>query len=146
MSEGINITDRLTPEEQQRFESLLVAQEFIEGQTVLHEGQPVPGLLLLRKGHVSIAKRDTGGLRQSLARLEAPAILGDLELVIDEPCTASVVAKVPVQASLLPADVFVRLLDEGDMVGTKLLRNIAKAVGRKLVETNEEYVDLAIWG
>ena len=141
-----NATEGLAPEERLRFDAMLVEQRFADRQILLEEGQPAPGLLLLRAGTVLVNKRDMGGNEQLIIELRAPAVLGELELLTGDLCNTTVVAKGGAVASLLPAATFGRLLDERDAVAVRILRNLARVLGRKLSSSNEVYADLAIWG
>ena len=107
-----NATEGLAPEERLRFDAMLVEQRFADRQILLEEGQPAPGLLLLRAGTVLVNKRDMGGNEQLIIELRAPAVLGELELLTGDLCNTTVVAKGGAVASLLPAATFGRLLDD----------------------------------
>jgi len=136
----------LTAAERGRLEALFTEQVYDAGDVILKEDTASPGILLMRQGNASVSKRDMGGIDQPITDLVSPAVLGELELLCCEPCSATVRAKTAVAAVLFSVQDFERLLDRGDSAAVKLMRNLARALGRKLATSNEVYVDLAIWG
>jgi CRP-like cAMP-binding protein len=145
MGEALSITDGLSDEQRQRLEALLREEDYRDGQVVLEEGKPAPGLVMLSSGWVAVQKKDMGGLTQLITELKAPVIVGELELLTGDPCVASVCAKGAVQAKVLPKEAFDLLLSHGDAAAINLMRNLARALGQKLTATDEVYVDMAIW-
>ena len=141
----IDVTEGLSDEQQKGFEMLLQERIFEKDVPILEEGLPCPGLFLMHEGSVSVSKFDMGGLERLITEIEAPAILGELELLTSESCSATVKAVNPVRSRLLPMSTFEELLDRGDPAAVRVMRNLARALGAKLNATNEVYVDLAIW-
>ncbi len=145
MFEDISIMDGLADEERSKLESLLVEQHFTDGEDLLEEGKPTVGLLILKAGRAQVIKRDAFGNEQRITELHAPAVAGELELLCETTCTASVRAVGSVSANVLATNSFEALLAVGDRAATRLLRNLARALGRKLAATDDIYVDMAIW-
>lgn len=141
----LSITDGLTDAQKREIESLLVRVRLETGRALLEEGKAASGLYLVDGGRVAVLKRDMGGHEQLITQLLAPAVVGDLEVLTGEPCAASVRVTEPGEARLLPYDAFDRLLSRGDVGAVRLLRNLARALGSKLLATDEVYVDMAIW-
>ena len=145
MADALFVTDKLTPAQRQTLEGMLVSLSFANGRVLLEEGAVAPGLFLVEAGTVEVTKKDMGGHAQKITELKAPAVIGELELLTGDPCTASIVARGTVQAKLLPRASFDSLLDKGDAGAIQLMRNLARALGQKLTATDEVYVDMAIW-
>jgi CRP-like cAMP-binding protein len=139
------ITDGLTEAQMLELEDLLVGISISPGRSLLDEGQPAPGLYLVDAGRITVQKRDMGGHQQTITTLTAPALVGELEVLTGEPCAATVIAVEPVLARLLRYAAFDQLLSRGDTGAVRLLRNLARSLGHKLLATDEVYVDMAIW-
>ncbi|MFC1609476.1 Crp/Fnr family transcriptional regulator [Myxococcota bacterium] len=143
---GHDILQGLSEDECQRVEMLLTGKTYDKDCVLCREGERGLGLILLTSGVVSVTKRDMGGDERLLTDLDAPAIVGELELLTGDACAATVTTKSTVEASVLPIEIFERMLEQGERAAVKLLRNLGRALGKKLDASNEVFVDLAIWG
>lgn len=140
-----SLTKGLTRAERERLSSSLKAEEFPSGADLCVEGALPRGLIFVRNGRVSITKRSSGGIAQAVANLEAPTVVGELELVSNGPCKATVTADGTVTADVLSPDDFDRLVVEGDSAVAKLLRNIARIMVRRLDKANARIADMMAW-
>jgi CRP-like cAMP-binding protein len=145
MPETQTISESLTEEQRLELERNLLSRSFCDDEALLEEGKPAPGLYVLQRGRLAVLKRDMGKHQQLITELEAPVVVGELELLTGDVCSASVRARGPTEAQLLPSDRFNELLARGDAGAIQLMRSLARALGRKLAAANELYVDLAIW-
>ncbi len=145
MAKETSLLSGFAPRDQDDLEALLVQCELIDGQRLLSEAEPAAGLYVIDTGKVAVLKRDMGGHEQLITYLEAPALVGELEILSGDVCTATVAAVGAVQARLLPFASFDALLLRGDPAAVRLMRNVARALGMKLAATDEFYVDMAIW-
>lgn len=139
------ITFGLKKDEQQRFSELLREVEYPAGQSLCVEGAQLPGLFIVHEGRVTVSKRDPRGKDQTLATLDSPTVLGELELISHDPCNATVRADSPIRAHLLAMEEFDRLIELGDSAVSKIVRNIARMVVKRLEKTNARYVDMMDW-
>jgi CRP-like cAMP-binding protein len=130
------LTKGLTGAEIERLRSLLEENRYQAGEVLFREGAVARGLLLLAEGSVRVFKKDPRGTDRELAQLEAPTVLGELELVSRTPCLASAAAITDVRALLLSAEAFERMVNDGDAVASKITRNIARVVIQRLGESN----------
>jgi CRP-like cAMP-binding protein len=127
--------------------TLLEPLELALGDEALGEGLPAKGLFLLRDGKLEVTQKgDRGGLSRRLAELEAPTVVGEIELVTSSPSAATVKALTKATGALLTAEAFGRLVEEGDAVVAKLLRNIARVLAQRLLATNRRAVSLTAPG
>ena len=145
MPETPTITETLTDEQRVEIERSLLSRSFRDDDALLEEGKPAPGLYILQAGKLAVFKKDMGKRQQLITELEAPVVVGELELLTGDSCSASVRARGSVETQLLPADRFNELLARGDAGAIELMRSLARALGQKLAAANELYVDLAIW-
>ncbi len=112
------------------------------GERLLGEGLPVRGLFLLKDGRLRIAIKGKDGQPRTVAELDAPTVVGEMELMSGNPSAASVVAETPVSGYLLPVEAYTGLIEKGDPALSKLTRNIARVLVLRLEETNRRVVGL----
>ena len=130
-----SLTRGLSQQELTRLDTLVEPRSFAAGEKIFIEGAATYGLFLLQEGSVSVSREGT-----VITTLEAPTVLGEVELVASEPAAATVVAATDVRAYILTHDAFERLVDEGDSVVSKLMRNMARVMARRLIDNNERAV------
>ncbi len=107
------------------------------GEQLLREGVPTRGLLIVAEGKLRISHKTAGGDAGTLAELEAPTVIGEMELVSGQPSAATVTANTDVLAYLLTHDAFAELVEAGDAAVSKLIRNIARVLVLRIQETNK---------
>jgi CRP/FNR family transcriptional regulator, cyclic AMP receptor protein len=137
-----SLTKGLNHAELEKLNSALREQRFAQGDKICTEGTLAEGLFLLRAGSVRVVKKTASGGEHLLAHLDAPTVLGELELVSGDSSAATVIAASPVVAYVLSRDQFESLVDHGDAVVSKLMRNIARVVVHRLTETNKRMVEM----
>ena len=135
------LTKGLTSAEMERLSALVTRRPIAQGEELCVEGAEAPGLFLIREGKVKVTKKG-GKSERTMARFEAPTVLGELELITGRPCLASVIAESPVDAYLLSPEAFEKLVNNGDAVASKITRNIARVVIERLAETSTKLVSL----
>ncbi len=136
------LTKGLSSAEIERLRGLLHEERFAAGELLCREGATSRGLLLLAEGAVRITKRDPSGAERDLAIVEAPSVLGELELLSGRPSLASAVAAGAGRSLLLSTASFEELLNNGDPVAAKMTRNIARVVIDRLAETSSRVAAL----
>ncbi len=99
------------------------------GETLIRQGDPGEGLLVLVEGTAQAVVRDESGGR-AIASLVAGAVVGEMALVTGEPRLADVVAGSAVRALALPADAFHHLVREHPQLAVVLTRIVAERLGR----------------
>jgi CRP-like cAMP-binding protein len=145
MPESQTITNTLSETQRHVLDQLLVGHTFRDEQALLEEGRAAEGLFIVDVGRLTVLKKDVGKHQRLITELEAPVVVGELELLTGDVCNATVRARGVVEARLLPAEQFNDLLGKGDAGAIQLMRGLARALGQKLAASNELYVDLAIW-
>lgn len=132
-----SLTRGLSSAQIQNLTSRLAELRLEPGDTLLVEGAEARGLFLVKEGTVRVSKGEV-----EIATLDAPTVLGELELISHDVSSARVEATTPVLAYLLPRDAFDGMIDEGDAIVSKIMRNIARVVIRRLAATNTRLVSL----
>ncbi|MBI5507593.1 MAG: cyclic nucleotide-binding domain-containing protein [Deltaproteobacteria bacterium] len=135
------LTKGLTGAELERFNNVVTKMPVKAGERLCVEGASAPGLFLIRDGSVKVTKK-SGKSERTLAELQGPTVLGELELLSGRPCFATVVALSDAEAYLLSVEAFERLVNAGDAVASKISRNIGRVVIDRLAETNVKLVSL----
>mgnify|MGYP003693975307 CR=1 FL=1 len=82
----------LTPQHVEQLAQASVGQKVAAGHALMNEGDRPSGLVFLLQGGVEIFKHGPDGQRQSLAKLDAPTLLGEMSLITDRPSSATVMA------------------------------------------------------
>lgn len=124
----------LPPVDRAKLAAALEELVFDEGDVVFAEGEPPDGLYILRDG---LLERKTGGVL--LARLEPPAVFGDLALLRDETRSATLIATTPCVVWRLPAQRFTALLKTAPGIGARF----AAAVSHRLASSQQDVARLA---
>ncbi|MEM6730975.1 MAG: cyclic nucleotide-binding domain-containing protein [Myxococcota bacterium] len=132
-----SLTRGLSSAQIQMLTSRLTELRLNAGDALLVEGAESRGLFLVKEGTVRVTKAG-----QELVTLTAPTVLGELELISHDVSSAQVEATDEVIAYLLPRDAFDSMIDSGDPVVSKMMRNIARVVIKRLTETNTRLVSL----
>ncbi len=130
------LTFGLKAEQLQHLGGMLEGVELAPGDQILGEGIPAKGLFIFREGKLQVTQK-AGGQKRRLAELEAPTVVGEVELASGGPSAATVTAVTTASGALLSADAFARLVDAGDPAVAKLLRNVARVLAQRLVATNK---------
>src|SRR5207244_12826406 len=87
-----------------------VSQKVVSGHALMNEGDRPSGLVFLLQGGVEIFKHGPDGQRQSLAKVDAPTLLGEMSLITDRPTSATVMALSECELQHLTKAQFQRLL------------------------------------
>jgi CRP-like cAMP-binding protein len=141
------LTFGLKAEQLRYLGTILESVELAPGDQILGEGVPAKGLFIFSDGKLVVTQRaERGGGSRALAELEAPTVVGEIELVTASPAGASVAAATVAKGALLTADAFGRLVEAGDPAVTKILRNIARVLAQRLLATNKRVGSLVASG
>ena len=109
-------------------------KQFNGGKKLIHQGSRSRHLLIVTDGTVEIHVQ-AGSRRHVLARLERGAIVGEMGLLTDAPCAATVTAIGPVRAAAISAKDFRRLVVRYPVLGSSLGHLVASRLGQAPVDT-----------
>src|SRR5262249_56189482 len=98
----------------------------------MNEGDRPSGLVFVLQGGAEIFKHGPDGQRQSLAKLEAPTLLGEMSLVTDRPSSATVVAVAECELQVLTRAQFQRLIAADSIAASKLVMTIPRPLAHPL--------------
>ncbi len=134
------ITEGLTDEELQRLDQLLESTTIEKGHYLFTEGQPTIGLICVTEGRLRVTKADNKGKEHKLVELEAPTVIGEMELITGQSSSASVIAETPIKAVMITHEYFEKIIGSGDPLVAKVMRNIARVIAIRMNEANTRFV------
>ena len=119
-----------------------VGQKAAAGHALMNEGDRPSGLVFLLQGGVEVFKHGPDGQRQSLAKLEAPTLLGEMSLITDRPSSATVMAVTECELQLLTKAQFQRLIAADSIAAYKLVMTIAGVIAERLAKLDRKIIEL----
>jgi len=132
----------LTPQQVEQLAQASVGQKVAAGHALMNEGDRPTGLVFLVQGGVEVFKHGPDGQRQSLAKIEAPTVLGEMSLVTDRPTSATVVALTDCELQLLTKAQFQRLIAADSIAAYKLVMTIASVIAARLAKLDRQVLEL----
>ena len=135
------LTRRFTKTELGRLLGTLERVEFLTGEALCVQDEPSPGLFLVSHGQTRVLQHLEGhGENVPLTELQAPTVIGEIELVTGRTAVSTVRAVTPVVAHLLDVETYRTMVAVRDSLVMKMLANIAHVVTTRLVESNRRYL------
>ena len=119
-----------------------VGQKVAAGHALMNEGDRPSGLVFLLQGGVEILKHGPDGQRQSLAKIDAPTLLGEMSLITDRPSSATVMAVTECELQLLTKAQFQRLIAGDSIAAYKLIMTIAGVLAERLAKLDRKVIEL----
>jgi CRP-like cAMP-binding protein len=110
------------------------------GDELIHRGGTGDKVFFLRQGTVRVflPAVENG----ELAVLEAPAVVGEMELLTGKPRSASVVAVTDVHALAMPFETMQKRMRDGDAATLKILANFSVVLAQRLSATLDQLMRL----
>ena len=127
----------MLPEQVERIRPLLVQSAFLEGQTVLREGDPNDSIYFILDGRVQIVK---GG--SVLTELGEGETFGEMELLDVQPSAATVRAASPLSVAAISNRAVRQIYCMDAKIFALLVMNLARDLSRKLRRMDEKAVSL----
>ncbi|MCO4669591.1 cAMP-binding protein [Streptococcus infantarius subsp. infantarius] len=110
----------------------LQVRELVAGDAICHQGEALTALSYFAKGKLKIVRRLFNGKEHILDIKEKPTLIGDIELLTDQPIVSSVVALEDTLVIQLPlTGIRKELLADND-----LLLNLSRGLAQSLYEQN----------
>lgn len=108
-----------------------------QGATIIEQGMPGPGLVVVVTGHVAVHAVGADGNAKELARLAAGSYVGEISLVDDAPTSARVVAAEGVSALVIPKERFRSFLIGRDVAAMRIYRLFTRTLAERLRQANQ---------
>ena len=125
----------------QGFVSGCQEQECAAGVELIAQGSDDDTVYFLTEGELSIRVSGKKGHRE-LARLQPPAVVGEMSMLTGHPRSANVVALTHVKLLTLPIETFRQRLADGDVPTMKIVCNMAKVLAYRLAELTEKIMEV----
>ena len=132
----------VTSQQVEQLAQASVGQKVAAGHSLMNEGDRPSGLVFLLQGDVEVFKHGPDGQRQSLAKVEAPTLLGEMSLITDRPTSATVVALTECDLQLLTKAQFQRLIAADSIAAYKLVMTIATVIAARLAKLDRKVLEL----
>ena len=130
----------LGPEQKRRLAERFLLHSFPSGTVILEQGQPGRGLLVLLRGSCEVRHVTATGEELTYPSLHEGDLFGEISLLFDLPCTATVRAEGRAEVLELPRDVFKALVLPHPSVKALIEKVARERLGRTtdlLIATDE---------
>lgn len=121
---------------------LAKARTFAKGQTLCREGESCSELFLIEKGHVGLDMFVPGRGQVRVMTLGPGEVLAWSALVGNQGATATGVALEETETIVFPDEALIKLCQTNHDVGYPVMRELAKAISRRLVTSRLQLLDL----
>ncbi len=127
---GVALFDGMGPEGLAAIAERAVEVDFVEGRTIVRQGEVGSGFFLVVSGAVRVVRDG-----ETIARLGPGEFFGELALLDGEPRLAAVLAESPTTCLAISAWEFEALLESQPRLAVAILRGVA----RRLRDVTEEH-------
>lgn len=125
-------------------EDLASACEVVERsakQEIIRRGERGDAVFFLLEGELEVYV--DGKERQLITALHPPAVVGEMELLTDQPRSATVAAKTDAKLLSLPFEAARERMREGDPATLKVIGTIASILAKRLARTLDILAEIA---
>ncbi len=116
-------------------------QQIEAGEVLISRGHQGGAIYFLLEGGLQVYVPETGR-EVVLVELQAPAIVGELELLTGQPRTASVRAMSPARVLAISHETIQTRIDDGDPAVLKVVYAISRLIAGRLVSMTEKFVEI----
>ncbi|MFQ5534222.1 MAG: Crp/Fnr family transcriptional regulator [Sphingomonadales bacterium] len=120
----------LTKDELSRFNGCKVTKEFLPGQVIFHEGDPVSGVYCIEQGLIGFRKTDADGNTTLIALANPGRTMGYRSFLAGEPHSTSAEALKPSRICIIDRSTVRGLLDRNPALGFQFLRTVSRDLGQ----------------
>ena len=129
----------LPADARQRLLAASAAVRFSPGETLVREGDPPGDVLALASGRVRVM---TGDRLRTLATMAAPALIGEMAVVLDQPRNATVVATAASAGVRIPKDALLDTLAREPGFAQELQAFAAQRTATNFLRRDSPFADL----
>jgi len=138
---AIPLFSTLEPAEIAEFVRYMANQSFTANQPILVEGHPPPGLYVILDGKVAVMKR-RGEDADLICDLDGGECVGEVEIIDNTDCTASVVSYGNVETAVIVKENLEAFFTTYPAAANKILRQIVRVLAARLHQANISYSSL----
>lgn len=124
----------LTPDECRAVSKLMHVEKYVQGETIIEEGEEKRSLWLISAGTCEVVKKCEDGAYQQLAQLEPNAVFGEMSFFRSGPHSASVIAKAKVETLVLTKENFNQIKVERPSAALKVTLHATRMLIDRLRE------------
>ncbi len=121
--------ETLSPEDFQKYLSAKKPLMFRKGETIFEDGDSAKGVFFIKNGTVKLLKQGVYGKEQILRFIKEGDLIGYRSLLCGENFQAKAEAMTEVEATFLPAETFLHLLEVDSKLSFTMLQKIAFELG-----------------
>ena len=133
--------DDLDAEARELLMSVATPVSFTVGSTLVRHGDPARGAYVLRQGAVEANVTLPGGETLTVARLGAGGVFGEMSLVEQGTCTATLRATAPVDGWFIASEDFRALASQRQPAAARLQHALTLILAAKLAALNAQLLD-----
>ncbi len=132
----------LSLRELKRLKAIIHLRHYAHGERIFQIGHPGAAMFIIQSGRVNISIPSSAQQEDLvLASLYPGAFMGELALLDDSPRSATAIAmEDTVMLALFRSDLD-KFLDKEVVIGSKILKALAKVIGQRLRMTNSQLSD-----
>jgi len=139
---NVPVFQDLNPKELQKLEQWLHKRTYQPGESVFKRHAPGEGMYIILSGSVEIFLERPDADDKVLATLKEGEFFGEIALLDREERSASARAGIPTVLLVFAQPDLLSLIDQAPILGNKILKNLAKVIGARLRQTNENLAKL----
>jgi CRP-like cAMP-binding protein len=131
----------LNPTQISNFVSACAERSFKAGESLIVRGQRGTDVFFLLEGRLRVFLPENPQMAD-LAELSAPAVVGEMEFLTDQPRSASVEALEDGKCLTIPFSTIRARVEDGDVATLKIVHNLAVVLANRLGATLTKLADL----
>ncbi|MCA9026908.1 MAG: cyclic nucleotide-binding domain-containing protein [Planctomycetaceae bacterium] len=139
---SLQFTSQLPQTAREALAGIASERAFGKGEVLCREGEGCEELFLINKGHVGLDMLVPGRGQVRVMTLGPGDVLAWSALIGNQGATATGVALDDVETVVFPDDALLDLCQVNSEVGYPLMRELAKAISRRLVASRLQLLDL----
>ncbi len=116
--------------------SYLIRRDVAPGEVLMRQGDPSPGIYLIRSGQATVLLDGLDGKAKRLRTLLGGTVLGEISLYRNEPCTATVVADDKCEVLHLTPERFADLCRSDPRLAAELHAFVARVLAGRVSHAN----------
>src|SRR3989304_6658729 len=139
---SIPLFESLGKRESSSLMGLLHHRVYITDEYIFYQGDPGPGIYIIREGEVEIQRKDKNGNINTLAILKKGDFFGELALVDGEERSASAIARADTKLAVIFKPDLDEYINKFPKKGIKILEGITRVVTTRLRKLNNELYEI----
>ena len=139
--EQFPVFGNLNPTQFANFLAACTEENYPAGASIIKQGDHGEAVFFMIEGEARVSILNDGE-RLDLALLRPPAVIGEMELLTGEPRAATVEAKTEVSALMMPFDLVLARVKDGDVGTLKVIYTISRVLAHRLAAMDHKLAEL----